>query len=104
MGNRSSISFKQGSFESPVLCSHWGGEGLFEEAEEYVKELREEARKRGAVEPLYRLEPWTVFVDFIRHITRGKGRVTHDLYVARTEDEVDNSDCGHRTISLDPIN
>ena len=99
MGDRASISFKQGGYESVILCNHWGGRKFQEAANEYTKELI--AEKEGKYSnPLDRLEPSTVMVDFIRHITKGMERVDSDLYLGKDESEVDNSDKGNYIIEL----
>ena len=100
MGDRISISFKKGDNESVVLFSHWGGKSFLEEAREYVKELKEE-KKGSSMFPLDRLEPETVMVDFIRHLTHYMGRVESDLYLGKTPEDGDNSDNGHFVIDLD---
>jgi len=99
MGDRISISFKKGDDESVVLFSHWGGKSFLEEARKYVKELKEE-RKRSLMFPLDRLEPETIMVDFIRHLTRDMSRVEGDLYLGKTPEDGDNSDNGHFVIDL----
>jgi hypothetical protein len=105
LGDRVSISF-QGKLsedwteESPALFSHWRGMGFVEEATEYLKNLKAEAKKEGESLPLYRLEPATVMLDFIRHIASKEKRITNDLYICKSQEEGDNSDNGHWTINL----
>lgn len=99
MGDRVSISFRNGEEESVALFSHWGGMVFVKAAKEYVKNLKKWAGKEE-VEPLQRLEPDTVMVDFIRHITDGQKRVKGNLYISRSEHEGDNSDNGHHVIEL----
>lgn len=104
MGNRISIQFKNGEDESPVLFSHWGGEEFKQEAEDYVTELKGEIGMKNPMtgtEPLDRLEPGTVMVDFIRQITKNMDRVKSDLYLGKDENDGDNSDNGHHVIELD---
>ena len=57
MGDRVSISFKNGSEESVVLFNHWGGRGFPEEAKRYVADLRSWIKKNseGISKPLTRL-------------------------------------------------
>lgn len=101
MGNRVSIQFVNKNEKSPYLFSHWGGEDFVEEVKEYVQELKAEAKEKGGMYPLHRLEPHTVFVDFIKQYTRAEeGRVESDLYATCTEGEGDNSDNGHFDIDL----
>jgi len=102
MGDRASISFKKGKEESVVLCSHWGGKGFFSAAQKYARTLK--AERKGSMNPLDRFEPHTVMVDFIRWYTQrefGSRRVESDLYVAKSTNEVDNSDNGHLVIDFD---
>ena len=99
MGDRVSIQFKNGKETSIVLFSHWGGMDFVKNAKQYVKELKAEVGTKE-VNPLDRLEPDVVMVDFIRHITKNLNRVESDLYVAKTENEGDNSDNGHHIILL----
>jgi hypothetical protein len=99
MGDRASIAFRKDQGESVTLCSHWGGMHFVREAKEYVKELKEE-RKGSQVNPLDRLEPDTVMVDFIRHLTHKMKRVESDLYIVADESQCDNSDNGHHLIDL----
>ena len=73
MGNRVSISFKNGDEESVVLFSQWRGLGLVEQARDYAQALVDE--RRGSEGPLDRLEPSTVMVDFIRELTWHWARV-----------------------------
>lgn len=104
MGNRISIQFKNGNKESPVLFSHWGGKEFKQEAEDYVTELKGEIGMKNPMvgtEPLDRLEPGTVMVDFIRQTTKNMDRVRSDLYLGKDENDGDNSDNGHHVIELD---
>ena len=106
MGDRVSIQFIKGNGdylnESPVLFSHWGGMDFVRLAKEYVLELKEEAeKKKGMTYPLYRLEPQTVLVDFIRMLTKGQKRVESNFYLGVSSQDGDNSDNGHWVIDLD---
>ena len=105
MGDRVSISFKRGDSESIALFDHWGGIMLVEEARRYAFVLRAEVAGKQ-VNPLDRLEPGTVMVDFIRHLVRNDGpRLQRSLYVGKMSDPMwgDNSDNGHHIISLDSV-
>lgn len=101
MGDRVSVSFRKADEESVVLFSHWGGKTFVAVARGYVRELKTEARRTGMTWPLFRLEPSTVMVDFIRMLTEGVGRVQSDYYLGRTPQDGDNSDNGHFVIDLD---
>lgn len=115
MGDRASVSFSniptgfkgepvEGAERefSPVLFSHWGGMDFVNEAYRYARELK--ARVKGKqFNPLDRLEPGTVMVDFIRHITKGEEVIESNLYLGRTQDDGDNSDNGHHDIALDAL-
>lgn len=103
MGARASVSFLHDGEKESITCfSHWGGEEFHREAKEYVEELKQDIEdgKINPVYPLGRLEPETVAIDFIRHITKDMERVESDLYLGRDESEGDNSDYGHLAIDL----
>ncbi len=103
MGDRVSISFRKGNEESVVLFSHWQGYGFAEKALDYADRLRDKNGNNEVIYPLDRLEPNTVMVDFIRHVTKDLRRVESDLYLASNQNEGDNSDNGHFVIDLDSI-
>lgn len=104
MGNRVSISFKNGKDESPFLFSHWEGMDFVQAAKRYVNKLRAAAEEKGAMMPLYRLEPEYVMLDFIFSYFRKdvveKLRMESGFYLTRRENDGDNSDNGHFTIDL----
>jgi hypothetical protein len=101
MGNRISISFKNGDRESVALFSHWRGEKLIDEFKEYMIELRRDCAKEKFIgTPLARLEPQTVMVDFIRWLTKDEDRIAMDLYLGKNSSNGDNTDNGHRLIEL----
>lgn len=113
MGDRVSISFRKGAWESVALFSHWGGMDFVNLARQYVLELRSEQTTSSVLHaldsgktraitayPLDRLEPDTVMVDFIRYLTRGMDRVKSDYYLGRDWEQGDNSDNGHHVIDL----
>lgn len=81
MGDRASVSFAKNGRESVTLFSHLG-------------------RKRSGGMPLDRLDPETVIVDFIRHMTHHMDRVESNYYLGRTADDGDNSNNGHKVIAL----
>ena len=96
MGDRISIQFVKDADQSPVFFSHWQGTSLLNDVESYLDE------------PLDRLEPRTVMVDFIRwmaereltgaHIKRH--RITSNFYLGKDSEDGDNSDNGHVEIDL----
>lgn len=102
MGDRVSIQFQKDEVLSPVLFSHWDGMGFVQEARQYVRDLKEAIKKAASVGtyPLDRLEPETVFVDFIRHLTHKMKRVESNYYAGCSENDGDNSDNGHHVIKL----
>jgi hypothetical protein len=99
MGARVSISFVTGNEESVVLFCHWGGPEFVEMAKKYAKKLVKEVGT-DILNPLDRLEPNTVMVDFIREITKNEERIKHNYYLGATENDGDNSDFGHHKIKL----
>ncbi len=99
MGNRASVSFKKGKDESIALFSHWGGMDFVKQAKNYAKELKK--TEGTGTDPLGRLEPHTVMVDFIRELTQDMRRVRSDLYLGKDENDGDSSDNGHHVINLD---
>lgn len=100
MGDRVSIQFVNEGEKSVVLFSHWGGMLFVREAVKYAKELAREVKGNKGFAPLDRLEPRTVMVDFVRHITKEVERVTEDYYFGINENDGDNSDNGHYIIDL----
>ena len=108
MGDRISISFKDEMRETPALFSHWRGMDLLQQVEDYLKELDAEQtdKGKGQFSPLDRMEAGTVFIDFVRWLTKGQDRVTSDLYIGKDRNDGDNSDNGHFVIDLrlkDPV-
>lgn len=103
MGNRVSISFINGDEESVALFSHWGGRAFVKDAKDYVKKLKSEQEPNRVVEPLDRLEPNTVMVDFIKTFMNneyGTNRVKSNYYLGKDGNDGDNSDNGHFKIDL----
>ena len=99
MGARISIQFANGNETSPVLFSHWGGEEFIDEVNTYLQELKAEVTNK-VTEPLDRLSPQTVMVDFIRYLTKDMERSSSNLYLGVDENDGDNSDYGHHVIDL----
>lgn len=98
MGDRVSVSFKNGSDESVALFSHWGGFEFAKRAELFARDL---VRSRtGYSLPLDRFEPSIVMVEFIRQVTEGAGVVESGLYLGRDEADGDNGDNGHVVIDM----
>lgn len=104
MGNRVSISFKNEYLESPILFSHWEGMNFVQAAKRYVNKLRAAAKEKGAMMPLYRLEPGYVMLDFILNYFRkdmtSNSRMESGFYIETDENCGDNSDNGHFAIDL----
>lgn len=102
MGARISIQFKKDKEKSIVLFSHWGGNEFAIKANDYIKELKtEQSQNPNSInDPLNRLEPNTVMVDFIRYITKNLTRVNGDLYLGAEENDGDNNNYGHHIINL----
>jgi len=107
MGDRVSISFRFGNHESVALFSHHGGMGFVHRAQDYALKLQEEAALEGPSQPLYRLDPGSVMVDFMNSMLGhyvSSGRVKGNFYVGDMNDPMwgDNSDNGHHVIELQP--
>jgi hypothetical protein len=101
MGQRTCVQFRTDGRLSVALFSHWGGQEFLDEARAYAADLVRE--RSGAVLPLDRLEPNTVMVDFIRHITREMTRVQGDFYLGANEREGDATDFGSHVIDLSEL-
>lgn len=103
MGNKISISFEKNGKESVTLFSHWQGIQLKDDAEHYINKLLNDIKEDKEMlksMPLGRLEPGTVMVDFIRHITKNLKRIESDFYLGKSQYDGDNSDNGHHRINL----
>ena len=102
MGNRISISFKKDKKESVTLFSHWDGEYLTKKTKKYIKELKQDIEddEISKSDPLGRLEPNTIMVDFIKWYTKNSPRIVHNLYLGKNKNDGDNSDNGHFIIEL----
>ena len=102
MGDRISIRFVNGEDKSVYLFSHWGGMFFKGKVDRYVNNLKRIIKmgwENSCGTPLKRLEPDTVMVDFIRHITKDMEIADGDLYL-RGEEDGDNSDNGLFDINL----
>lgn len=102
MGDRISIQFVKGTETSVTLFSHWDGKHLLAICEGYLRDLYNDTRVIDDHGPLSRLEPNTVMVDFIRHLSKNLPRILGNYYLGCTEADGDNSDNGHWFIDLDP--
>ena len=100
MGDRVSVAFKNGNEESVTLFNHWGGIAFVDEAKNYIRTLLMRCKTHGGVQPLDRLEPNTVMVDFIREVTHDMPRVESSLYLGRDGMDGNNSDNGHFVIDV----
>ena len=102
MGDRVSISFRNGTQESVALFSHWRGMALVEEAQGYVQALHISIERELGLKslPLGRMEPGTVMVDFLCGLLGRMKGVEYDLHLGKDADEGDNSDNGHHVIEL----
>jgi len=102
MGNRVSVSFINDGEESVALFNHWGGKEFVDKTIDYVKNLRRRVvtKKKHISDPISRLEPDTVMVDFIRAITANMSIVRDTLYLGKDSSAGDNSDAGHWVIDV----
>jgi len=100
MGDRISVSFTDGVHESVALFNHCGGKSFLNKALGHIQQLRQKTKGGYGISPLDRLEPQTVMVDFIRHLTKNMDRVAGDLYLWQDYMDGDNSDNGHFTIDV----
>ena len=113
MGDRISIQFTnttKGYAPSAILFSHCWGLSLLGVAQKYISKLKEEAALEGEGDPLYRLEPQIVMVDFIREFVchpmhrifnPTNPRIVSGFYLSVNTKSGDNSDNGHWVIDLD---
>mgnify|MGYP003656288847 FL=1 len=131
MGNRVSIQFKNSGMkyasESVVLFHHWGGQKFADFAKDWALKLKEDVKKFSdskGHDPLTRLEPRNIMVQFIKclggkppygtphehqycffnaktgRMERTNEFLTHSLYFGKDENDGDNSDNGHHVIEL----
>ena len=81
---------------------------MLDDVELYLNELREEISNldHPSGQPLDRLEPGTVMVDFIRWMAGRElagaswQRITSNFYLGKDSEDGDNSDNGHVEIDL----
>ena len=105
MGDRISISFKNGDEESVALFSHGWGMLLADEARDYAWEhvLWSFSQPQNGAGPSQRLEPATVLVNFIRFLADSSPEPQEDFHLGRNSEDGDNSDHGHYAIDLGDI-
>ena len=125
MGDRVSIQFKNKDMEwggeSVVLFHHWGGEKFADFAKGWAIDFKMKILKlhegKGS-DPLSRLEPQNVMIQFIKALSdyptedfkyrylkdkeyvSSKNFLSHSMYFGKDEDDGDNSDNGHHVIEL----
>ena len=128
MGDRVSIQFKNKDMEwggeSVVLFHHWGGQKFADFARGWTFKLKEDmynfSNGKGR-DPLTRLEPNNIMIQFIKYLSDYKshkgfqyyymkeGRDKHSytskylsysMYLGKDENDGDNSDNGHHVIEL----
>ena len=104
MGDRVSISFKNGSEESVTLFSHLGGLDFVETARDFVRGLvvKKHARGQGS-DARFVLYPQEAMTQLIRHIIETDPDSWEDCYLGKDGDDGDNSDNGHWALDLDEI-
>jgi hypothetical protein len=100
MGDRVSISFRNGDMESVSLFSHWDGISFVERARNYIEKLKKRNPSKERCMPLQRMEPRTLMVDFIRDLTRDLKLVDSNYYLGTDHMDGDNSDNGHHVIDV----
>jgi len=102
MSDKISISFKNKNEKSVALFNHLGGIEFAREGLNYLKRLKEKLKKRKSniINPLTRLEPGIVMVDFIRDYTKNMEIVESSLWLGKDENDGDNSDNGHFVIDI----
>ena len=118
MGDRVSISFKNGDEESVSLFHHWGGVEFPGMALKWAKDFKKSYGGHSGT-PITRMEPRTIMVQFIVALHNSKEFQAHDfkggelvhinelltysLYFGVDSSDGDNSDNGHFTIDLDTL-
>ena len=95
MGNRASVSFKNGDNKSVAVFHHWGGEEFHAQAEAFAKSFRVKYPAGGG-DPFSRREPNVVLVQFIQSLEKDD----YSIYLGKDQNDGDNSDAGHLTVNL----
>jgi hypothetical protein len=103
MGDRASVSFRTGKEQSITLFSQGGGQNFFAQAADFAEQIVQESIEKGNFSPLYRLEPQTVMVEFVHHLTKNMGyeRVESNYYFGVDMNDGDNSGNGHMVVDLE---
>lgn len=100
MGDRASVSFKNGENESVALFHHWGGESFGKEAIAFARDFKDKHPLAGnGSDPFTRLEPSVIMLQFIRSLNDA----SYSVYLGRDQNDGDNSDNGHTTVDLAAI-
>jgi hypothetical protein len=107
MGDRISISFRNGKEESVALFSHSDGKTFLEIVDSFLLTLTEVLHigKHRDFYPLSRLEPQTVMFNFIVYLQEQNGcngcKFSYsNYYLGKDKTDGDNSDNGHYIIDL----
>ncbi len=126
MGDRVSIQFKNKDMEwggeSVVLFHHWGGKKFAEFAKAWASDFKNNIKqytKSKGNDPVTRLEPQNIMVQFLKHIsdnaqthglnynvyvdgkyTKITDLLSYSMYFGKDENDGDNSDNGHHIIEL----
>ena len=101
MGERVSISFKNGDKESVTLFNRWEGRDFLRKARKYTKNLKKDFQVMETTTPLSKLDPNTVMVDFLREITKDVKRNESTLYLGIRPEDNDTSIYENFVIMLD---
>lgn len=126
MGDRVSIQFKNKEMEwggeSVVLFHHWGGKKFAEFAKAWASDFKNNIKqytKSKGNDPVTRLEPQNIMVQFLKYIsdnaqthglnynvyvdgkyTKITDLLSYSMYFGKDENDGDNSDNGHHIIEL----
>ena len=126
MGDRVSIQFKNKEMEwggeSVVLFHHWGGKKFAEFAKAWASDFKNNIKqytKSKGNDPVTRLEPQNIMVQFLKYIsdnaqthglnynvyvdgkyTKITDLLSYSMYFGKDENDGDNSDNGHHIIKL----
>ena len=108
--------------ESVVLFHHWGGKKFAEFAKAWASDFKNNIKqytKSKGNDPVTRLEPQNIMVQFLKHIsdnaqthglnynvyvdgkyTKITDLLSYSMYFGKDENDGDNSDNGHHIIEL----
>lgn len=101
MGDRISISFKNGNRESVWIYSHWGGQGFLDVAKEFMDgliEKQDQEENPHIITPLDRCEVEYIVPAFVMFIA-AKHPEERDIHICDAGDG-DDSDNGHFTCNV----